>query len=35
MSSFPTDVEIANNHQLEPIAEIARKAQIHAEALIP
>lgn len=35
MSSFPTDVEIANNHQLEPIAEIARKAQIPAEALIP
>lgn len=35
MSSIPTDVEIANNHVLEPIAEIAKKAQIPDDALVP
>ena len=35
MSSIPADVEIANNHVLEPISQIAKKAEIPDEALVP
>lgn len=35
MTKFPSDVEIAQSHQLQPISEIADKVDIPSEALIP
>ena len=35
MTTQPSDVEIAQAHQLQPIAEIAAKAGIPADAVIP
>ena len=35
MTTQPSDVEIAQAHQLQPIAEIAAKAGIPSDAVIP
>ena len=35
MTTQPSDVEIAQSHQLQPIADIAEKAGLPADALIP
>ena len=35
MTTQPSDVEIAQAHHLQPIAEIAAKAGIPADAVIP